>query len=75
MPTNTEQVRDFHTGRPALRRQCRIIAKPCAGCGKQTQHYDAKYGWHVCPDCDSEDIADELVRHVMNPNEGNEGIF
>lgn len=66
-----ETVKDFHTGEVVLRRQFRVVAKPCANCGQPSQHYDAKYGWYICVNCDSDETASEIVREAT----GCTGIF
>lgn len=66
---------DFRTGENVLRFQYRVPSKPCAGCGTHTVNYDAKWGWHICTDCNSEDVAAEIADHVTNPNRGLNGLY
>ena len=65
-----EKVKDFHTGEIVERYQYRTPSKRCAGCGEFSLRYDAKWGWHICQDCDSEDVAADIADHVCNPNRG-----
>jgi hypothetical protein len=65
-----DKVKDFHTGEMVTRIQYRVPSKRCSGCGTLTTTYDAKWGWHICSDCDSEDVAADIADHVMNPNRG-----
>jgi len=64
-----EKVKDFHTGEIVERYQHRAM-KRCSGCGQMSPTYDAKWGWHICSDCDSEDVAADIADHVCNPNRG-----
>jgi len=61
-----EIVKDFHTGDVVPRFRVKPLARPCAGCGTPTNHYDSKYGWHVCVDCDPDRVAADYVRDVMS---------
>lgn len=63
-------VKDFNTRQQVPRRSVKDIALNCAGCGTVTREYDHLYGWHICEDCDSDEIAAALADHVTNPNRG-----
>lgn len=65
-----EMVKDFHSGKIVTRFRYKVPSRPCAGCGTHTVNYDSKYGWYVCADCDSDEIASDLTDHVLNPNRG-----
>lgn len=66
-----ETVKDFHTGKMVERYRRKHPALNCANCGKVTTRYDAKYGWHICDDCDSDETASEIAQEAM----GCTGIF
>lgn len=59
-------VTDFHTHKMVARRSVKSYSLNCAGCGRLTNEYDHFYGWHVCPECDSDAIAADLADRVMN---------
>ena len=61
-------VKDFRTGEMVRRESKADRFDKCAGCGLFTRHYDHLYGWHVCIECDSDEIANDLADHVMHPN-------
>lgn len=65
-----KMVKDFNTGEVVPRHSVKVLEGKCAGCGAFTNHYDHRFGWHVCIVCDSDEIAADISDHVMNPNRG-----
>jgi hypothetical protein len=57
-------VKDFDTGEIVARYTYHKETKSCAGCGKPGAYHDHKYGWRVCIECDSEDIAANVTREA-----------
>ena len=63
-------VKDFRTREMVKRRSVKNVALNCAGCGRVTAEFDHLFGWHICQDCDSDEVASDVSDHVMNPDRG-----
>lgn len=57
-------VKDFDTGELVERFAYHKEPKPCAGCGGPACYVDHKFGWRVCIDCDSDEIAADVSREA-----------
>lgn len=66
IPNPDSKVKDFHGGLRVSRRGLKMFLGKCAGCGSATSEYDHLYGWYVCEECNSDDVAASLTRDVLD---------